>query len=217
MKTKTISSSALHCRINRALAHHRQILRKCREGSRYHHERGDYYCVDIQTTGISETHVDLMDLARELQVLQKSELLSEQEEDTVTAKDNDTVSEKEFLAMTRQMQRELRVMQRRINELIKKHKATTLKRKAATRKFGTRLSTRTKRVAAKSIAAIPAESIPFIGVAVLFADTGYELYSACETVRDLDQLHSDLGMADETQDDVMHSVCVPELPVLWAP
>jgi hypothetical protein len=28
-----------------------------------------------------------------------------------------------------------------------------------------------------SIAAIPAESIPFIGVAVLIADTGYELYS----------------------------------------
>jgi hypothetical protein len=30
----------------------------------------------------------------------------------------------------------------------------------------------------QSIAAIPAESIPFIGVAVLLADTGYELYAA---------------------------------------
>ena len=55
--------------------------------------------------------------------------------------------------------------------------------------------TPTKRVAAKSIAAIPAESIPFIGVAVLIADTGYELEAACETVRNLDQLYSDLGMA----------------------
>jgi hypothetical protein len=45
-----------------------------------------------------------------------------------------------------------------------------------------RLTTRTKRVTAKSIAAIPAESIPFIGVAVLIADTGHELYAACETV-----------------------------------
>jgi hypothetical protein len=87
-----------------------------------------------------------------------------------------------------------------------------IKRKAATRKFGTRLATRTKRVAAKSIAAIPAESIPFIGVAVLIADTGYELYAACETVRDLDQLYADLGMADEVQEDAMHSVCDPELP-----
>jgi hypothetical protein len=46
----------------------------------------------------------------------------------------------------------------------------------------------------------------------LIADTGYELYAACETVRDLDQLYSDLGMADETPDDVMHSVCDPPLP-----
>jgi hypothetical protein len=49
-------------------------------------------------------------------------------------------------------------------------------------------------------------------VAVLIADTGYELYAACETVWDLDQLYSDLGMADEVLDDVMHSVCDPELP-----
>jgi hypothetical protein len=100
----------------------------------------------------------------------------------------------------------------RQDKAIKKHKATTINRKAATRKFGTRLATRTKRVAAKSIAAIPAESIPFIGVAVLIADTGYELYAACETVRDLDQLYSDLRMTDETAKDAMHSVCDPELP-----
>jgi len=95
---------------------------------------------------------------------------------------------------------------------IKKQAAVQAKRKAATRKFGTRLASRTKRVAAKSIAAIPAESIPFIGMAVLIADTGYELYAACESVKDLDQLYSDLGMADETPDDVMHSVCHPTLP-----
>lgn len=107
------------------------------------------------------------------------------------------------------------MMQSRIasqDKAIKRHAAGNIKRKAATRKFGTRLVSRTRRVAAKSIAAIPAESIPFLGVAVLIADTGYELYAACETVRDLDQLYSDLGMADETPDDAMHSVCDPELP-----
>ena len=72
-------------------------------------------------------------------------------------------------------------------------------------------TSRTKRVAAKSIAAIPAESIPFIGVAVLIADTGYELYAASETVKELDQLYVDLGMEDETPDDAMHSVCDPAL------
>jgi hypothetical protein len=52
------------------------------------------------------------------------------------------------------------------NATIKKQKATSIKRKAATRRFGSRLTSRTKRVAAKSIAAIPTESIPFLGVAV---------------------------------------------------
>ena len=74
------------------------------------------------------------------------------------------------------------------------------------------MASRTRRIAAKSIAAIPAESIPFIGVAVLIADTGYELYAACATARGLDQLYSDLGMSDETPDDVMHRVCDSELP-----
>jgi hypothetical protein len=50
-------------------------------------------------------------------------------------------------------------------------------------------------------------------VAVLIADTGHELYAACETVKDLDQLHSDLGVAD----DAMHSVCDPELQIFSAP
>ncbi len=59
------------------------------------------------------------------------------------------------------------------DKVIKKQAAVQAKRKAATRKFGTRLASRTKRVTAKSIVAIPAESIPFIGVAVLIADTGY--------------------------------------------
>jgi hypothetical protein len=69
------------------------------------------------------------------------------------------------------------------------------------------------------MAAIPAESIPLIGLGVLIADTGYELYAACETVRELDQLYSDLGMADEVANDAVHSACNPEWPdagEVWA-
>jgi hypothetical protein len=90
-------------------------------------------------------------------------------------------------------------------KLTSQDKAISLKRIAATRKFDTRLADRTKRVAAKSSAATTAESIPFIGVAVLIADTGYELYAACETVRNLDQLYAGLGMAEEAPDDAMLS------------
>lgn len=48
-------------------------------------------------------------------------------------------------------------------------------------------------------------------MAVLIADTGYELYADCETVRDLDQLYAELGMADETLDDSLHAACYPKL------
>ena len=85
------------------------------------------------------------------------------------------------------------------NKTIKKITAASIKRKAATRRFGTRLASRTKRVAAASMAAIPGEAIPLIGLSLLIAGTSYELYS-------------DMGMADETPDDVLHSVCNPPLP-----
>ena len=98
------------------------------------------------------------------------------------------------------------------DKLIKNQRALGAQRKAATKRFGTRLASRTKRVAAKSIAAIPAEAIPFIGIAVLIADTGYELYAACETLNDLDTLYMELGMAQATPEDTLHSVCNPELP-----
>lgn len=95
---------------------------------------------------------------------------------------------------------------------IKKQKASAIKRQAATRNFGTRLASRTKRVAAKSIAAIPAEAIPFVGVAVLIADTGYELYAACETMRDLEELYLELGVQEKVSGDAIHAACNPRLP-----
>jgi hypothetical protein len=98
------------------------------------------------------------------------------------------------------------------NKTIKKHTAAQAKRKAATRKFGKRLASRTKRVAAASVAAIPGEAIPFLGVTLLIAGTSYELYEACNSLKDLDELYTGMGMADETPDDVLHSVCDPSFP-----
>ena len=54
-----------------------------------------------------------------------------------------------------------------------------------------------------------AEAIPFLGVAVLIADTGYELYAACETMRDLDELYLELGLQEEASGDAIHTVCNP--------
>jgi hypothetical protein len=52
----------------------------------------------------------------------------------------------------------------------------------------------TKRVAAASVAAIPGEAIPLLGVGILVAGTAYELYQACESMKDLDELYAGLGM-----------------------
>jgi hypothetical protein len=95
---------------------------------------------------------------------------------------------------------------------IKKQTTAHTRRKAATRRFGTRLASRTKRVAAESIAAIPGEAIPLLGLSLLIAGTSYELYEACNSIKDLNELYLDMGMADETPDDVLHSVCDPSWP-----
>ncbi len=85
-------------------------------------------------------------------------------------------------------------------------------RKVVARKFGTRLAGRTKRVAAASIATLPAEALPLIGISVILAGTAYELYEACESMRDLEELYAGLGMDDSVPDDVLHSVCEAQLP-----
>jgi hypothetical protein len=98
------------------------------------------------------------------------------------------------------------------DKTIKNQKSAAIHRRASAKRFGTRLVSRTKRVAAAGIARIPAESLPLVGITVLLAGTAYELYEACEGLKDLDQLYSDIGMSEEVPNDVMHSVCNPELP-----
>jgi hypothetical protein len=80
------------------------------------------------------------------------------------------------------------------NKTIKKHTAASAKRKAATKKFGTRLIRRTKRVAAASVAAIPGEAVPLLGTTMLSAGMSYELYAACNNMKDLDELYSDMAL-----------------------
>ena len=89
---------------------------------------------------------------------------------------------------------------------------TIKNRKLATRKFETKVTKRTKKLVATTLAEISGEAIPMLGIPILLAATAYEIKLACENLDDLDQLYSDMGMADETPDDVMHSVCHPTLP-----
>lgn len=50
------------------------------------------------------------------------------------------------------------------------------------------IQTRTRRTALTNAGSVPGESIPFYGIAFVVAATGYELTSACATMRDLHDL-----------------------------
>jgi len=91
-------------------------------------------------------------------------------------------------------------------------KATAAKRKVATKNFGTKFRARTRRVAARSIGAIPAEAIPYLGIGVVLATTGYELYEACQGLIDLEELYTALEIETATDEEAMRTVCQPELP-----
>jgi hypothetical protein len=99
-----------------------------------------------------------------------------------------------------------------LNQRIAQQNKQMLQRKAVARKFGTRLASRTRRVAAASIATLPAEALPLIGISVLIAGTAYELYAACESMRDLNALYTGLGMEEEVPADVLRSVCEVKMP-----
>lgn len=88
-----------------------------------------------------------------------------------------------------------------------RNQAAALQRKAAARRFGQSLVSRSRRVAARSVATIPVESVPYIGVAAIVAGTAYELYAMCETLTELEQLYLQMGVDDEVPPDVLERLC----------
>ncbi|MEM7691950.1 MAG: hypothetical protein AAF194_05830 [Pseudomonadota bacterium] len=82
-------------------------------------------------------------------------------------------------------------------------------RAAATRKFGRSLAARTSRVAARSLAAVPAEAVPYVGAAVIVGTLSYELYEACQTLNDLNGLYTSLGINEEVPADALSYICDP--------
>ena len=72
-----ISARALAQRINRALHHQDEMLKKAR-GARAQAELGDYYTVNWRLNVLTNKHVDLEALGRELKVLKDFEEVTEQ-------------------------------------------------------------------------------------------------------------------------------------------
>jgi hypothetical protein len=79
---------------------------------------------------------------------------------------------------------------------------------------------RTAKVAAANIGSMAGESIPFWGIAVVVGATTYEVASACETMKDMQNLTTALAPGDTVLDDTdVSHVCgmaVPTRQELWA-
>jgi len=73
-----VSESAVVQRVNRKLKREMQALRKARGAYRAGFP-GDFYVVDFNHGWVVETHVDVEDLARELEVLKPWERVATEE------------------------------------------------------------------------------------------------------------------------------------------
>ena len=66
-------------------------------------------------------------------------------------------------------------------------------------------------MAAAPVRAFPAEAIPYLGIAVLITGTAFELYEACQNIRDLEWLYSELGLDEAPPEDALTAACDPQL------
>ena len=93
------------------------------------------------------------------------------------------------------------------NQQLKIHQQKARQRKATIRRYGKAVTLRTKRLIKRTLASIPAESIPFIGTAVMIGGTAYEIYVACENLKDIQQLQQEFDVGKSGESGIMEQVC----------
>jgi hypothetical protein len=71
-----VSERALLARINRRLDKERELIRKCRPDARGYATLGDYHRIDWHLNAVIDTHVNLEDLSRDLDLLKPWEVLA---------------------------------------------------------------------------------------------------------------------------------------------
>lgn len=76
-------------------------------------------------------------------------------------------------------------------------KRVTGKRIAATQNFTKRLASRVATGASRAAATAIPKSTPYVGTAIVVAITAYDLYDACETMKEISELKRELGLESE--------------------
>ncbi len=80
--------------------------------------------------------------------------------------------------------------------------------------MGQQLVARSRKIAAVTLAELPAGSIPIAGVAVLVAGALWELKQLCQGLYDVESLYADVELDEPVGEDALNSVCHPSLPSL---
>jgi len=87
--------------------------------------------------------------------------------------------------------------------------AQVASQKASVRNMGRKLTARTKRIAAYSVAEVPASMVPYAGMAILVAGTAWELWQLCEGLYELEELYTEIELDEEVDSDALRKVCHP--------
>lgn len=90
-------------------------------------------------------------------------------------------------------------------------KLTTYQKKFAG-EIAEKIKVRNMRRVAASSSAIFLESVPYIGIAAIVAETGYEIVGYCQTFNDMNELYSTLGIGQAVDESTIYQVCNPSLP-----
>ena len=95
------------------------------------------------------------------------------------------------------------------NESLRTENMTLNANKKKVGKITGRMAKRTSRGAVRNLASVPLESTPFIGVATVVGVTAFELYDACNTMKDLKELNK---LMDHKAPEGVGTVCGLKMP-----
>lgn len=87
--------------------------------------------------------------------------------------------------------------------------AKVASQKISVRNMGRKLTARTKRIVAYSVAEIPASLIPYAGMAIIVTGTAWELSQLCEGLYELEELYTEIELEEEVDSDALKKVCHP--------
>ena len=94
-----------------------------------------------------------------------------------------------------------------MNKALQKYHAQVRQRKLVVKNIGNRLLQRTKKLAMRTVAAVPAKSIPVIGAGMTVAGVGYEVLSLCENLKDIEEMQRECGVEEPVEKGIIKFIC----------